>query len=158
MKIGILADSHDNVPALKKAVNYFNELEVSWVIHAGDLIAPFVSKPLSQLNSDFVAVFGNHDGEKFGLEKALSGKIHRAPYTFTYKEKSILILHEPDNLEILVSAGKFDAIIYGHTHQPDIQSGKTLIINPGECGGWLYGRRTIAFWDTENQDARIITI
>ncbi|ODS31814.1 MAG: hypothetical protein SCARUB_03062 [Candidatus Scalindua rubra] len=41
MKIGIVADSHDNVPAIKKAVEYFNQSNVEFVIHAGDYIAPF---------------------------------------------------------------------------------------------------------------------
>ncbi|HDZ14270.1 MAG TPA: YfcE family phosphodiesterase, partial [Pricia sp.] len=36
MKIGIVADSHDNVPAIKKAVEYFNKSNISFVIHAGD--------------------------------------------------------------------------------------------------------------------------
>ncbi|MFO7891640.1 MAG: metallophosphoesterase family protein [bacterium] len=93
MKIGIIADSHDNIPALKKAVNLFNEMEVACVIHAADLIAPFVSKPLSRLHSDFVAVFGNNEGEKFCLRKTLQNKIYRAFYILQYKGKTILMLH-----------------------------------------------------------------
>ena len=29
MKIGIVADSHDNVPAIKKAVEYFNKSSIA---------------------------------------------------------------------------------------------------------------------------------
>jgi len=50
-------------------------------------------------------------------------------------------------------------IIYGHTHRTDLRKiGKTLIINPGECGGWLSGKSTIALLDLENLEAKIIKL
>ncbi len=158
MKIGIMSDSHDNLPAIAKAVSVFNDAEVSLVIHAGDLVAPFVSKPLAELEMDFIAVFGNNDGERFGLSRVFEGKIHRPPYELDYNEKKILILHEPNNLDALVASGYFDAIIYGHTHDVDIQRGRTIVINPGECGGWLRGRRTVALWDVEFGEVEIVPV
>jgi len=158
MKIGIMSDSHDNLPAIAKAVSVFNDAEVSLVIHAGDLVAPFVSKPLAELEMDFIAVFGNNDGERFGLSRVFEGKIHRPPYELDYNGKKILILHEPDNLDALVASGYFDAIIYGHTHDVDIQRGRTIVINPGECGGWLRGRRTVALWDVELGEVEIVPV
>jgi len=158
MKIGIMSDSHDNLPAIAKAVSVFNDAEVSLVIHAGDFVAPFVSKPLAELEMDFIAVFGNNDGERFGLSRVFEGKIHRPPYELDYNEKKILILHEPNNLDALVASGYFDAIIYGHTHDVDIQRGRTIVINPGECGGWLRGRRTVALWDVEFGEVEIVPV
>ncbi len=158
MKIGIMADSHDNLSAIGKAVSVFNDAEVSLVIHAGDLIAPFVSKPLMDLNGEFTAVFGNNDGERFGLAHVFEGKIHRAPYLMRYREKNVLILHEPDNLGALVDSDHFDLIVYGHTHDVDVQQGKTLVVNPGECCGWLRGKRTVALWDMESNDVEIVPV
>ena len=86
------------------------------------------------------------------------GKIHRPPYELDYNEKKILILHEPNNLDALVASGYFDAIIYGHTHDVDIQRGRTIVINPGECGGWLRGRRTVALWDVEFGEVEIVPV
>lgn len=158
MKIGILSDTHDNMPAIAKAVSVFNDAEVELVIHAGDLVAPFVSIPLNGLKMEFVAVFGNNDGERIGLLNVFKGKIHRAPYLLEFHQKKILILHEPDNLDILAESGKFDAIIYGHTHEVDVRKGKTLIINPGECSGWLKGQRTVALWDVATGEVQIIPV
>ncbi len=42
--IGILSDSHDNLDAIKKAVNLLNKKKVDLVIHAGDLISPFTAQ------------------------------------------------------------------------------------------------------------------
>jgi len=158
MKVGILSDSHDNVPALAKSVGLFNDLEVELVIHAGDLISPFMAKPLNHLQANFIAVYGNNDGEKMGLSHVLSGRIHRAPFFTTFQTKRILVLHEPDNLDALADSGHFDAIIYGHTHDVDVRQGKTLIINPGECGGWVNGNRTVAFWDLASNDVQILPV
>lgn len=158
MKIGILSDSHDNLPAITKAVSAFNDAEVSMVIHAGDLISPFVSLPLKKLESDLVAVFGNNDGERLGLATVFNGQIHRPPHFLMFANQRILILHEPDNLEALADSGHFDLIVYGHTHDADIRQGKTLVINPGECGGWLRGRRTVALWDVDKQEVDILPV
>ena len=158
MKIGILSDSHDNMPALIKAVSVFNDADVKLVIHAGDLVAPFVSKPLNNLKMDFLAVFGNNDGERFGLSEAFKGKIHRPPYRIEFGGKKICVLHEPDNLDALDASGCFDMIVYGHTHDVEVKKARTLIVNPGECGGWLRGRRTVALWDLDKNDVDILNV
>lgn len=158
MKIGIMADSHDNLPAVGKAVSVFNDAEVDLVLHAGDLVAPFVSKPLKYLNMDFCAVFGNNDGEKLGLAKVFDGHIYRPPYFLTFKERRILLMHEPDNLDALSASGKYDCIVYGHTHEAEVRKRPTLIVNPGECGGWVNGRRTVAVWNLENGRVEVIPV
>ncbi|HDQ44407.1 MAG TPA: metallophosphoesterase [bacterium] len=158
MKIGVMADSHDNLPAIGKAVSLFNDAGVGLVIHAGDLVAPFVAEPLRYLKADFIAVFGNNDGERFGLHTVFGGRIHRPPHPFSFAERRILILHEPDNLDALAISGKFDGIVYGHTHEPDVRRRPVPVINPGECGGWVTGRRTVAVWDPDSGQVDIIPV
>ena len=41
MLIGVMSDTHDNVPLIEKAVALFNDRKVGFVIHAGDYVAPF---------------------------------------------------------------------------------------------------------------------
>ena len=112
MKIGILADSHDNLAALGKAVSVFNDAEVSLVCHAGDLISPFTSRQLKNLHMEFVAVFGNNDGEKFGLSQVFPSQIYRAPHLIAFHQKKILLLHEPDQLEALKRSDQY--VCMGH--------------------------------------------
>jgi len=33
-----------------------------------------------------------------------------------------------------------------------------LVINPGECGGWLTGRATVAIVETEDMSVRLIDL
>jgi len=49
----------------------------------------------------------------------------------------------------LIASGEYDLIVYGRTHQVDIRQGRPLVVNPGECGGWLTGRSTVATVDLE---------
>ncbi|HLD30045.1 MAG TPA: metallophosphoesterase family protein, partial [bacterium] len=50
----------------------------------------------------------------------------------------------------------YDLIIYGHTHKIDTRKeGKTLVINPGELGGWLTGRKTFVILDLASMKYRL---
>ena len=40
MKIGIMADSHDNIEKTKAAVAAFADRDVEYLIHCGDIISP----------------------------------------------------------------------------------------------------------------------
>ena len=105
-------------------------------------------------------VFGNNDGDKLFLLKRYEGvaSIHHSPFSLEIEDKRIVLMHEPDLLEDLISGGKADFIFYGHTHYLDIREGSTLVVNPGEAGGWLTGRSTMAMVDTETKTVNIIDL
>ena len=157
MTVGIIADSHENMPAIARAVELFNREGVEVVLHAGDIISPITAKEFERLEARMIAVFGNNDGEKFFLREKFSpfGEIHERRWEGDLDGRRILLIHEPDLLEALASSGRYDVIVYGHTHRGEIMPGKTLVINPGECGGWLTGRHTVALLDTGTLSAVI---
>lgn len=161
MKIGIMADSHENMPMIAKAIEYFNQSKVDLVLHAGDIISPITCKEFKNLNSKLIAVFGNNDGEKFLLRKRfdeLGMEIYSAPHQLTIVEKKILLYHIPDFLDDLIKSESYDVIIYGHTHTIDVRKNKTLVINPGECGGWLYGKCTIGILKLPECEVEIVNL
>jgi hypothetical protein len=50
-------------------------------------------------------------------------------------------------------------VITGHTHEIVNESHEgVLYLNPGECGGWLTDRCTVALLDTEQLKAEIIEV
>ena len=162
MLLGIIADSHDNLTKIREATTILNRREVELVLHAGDYIAPFTLPELAKIKCQrFVGVFGNNDGEKFGLQKGIAsfGELHRAAYSLEHQGKKILLLHEPDLLEPCIRAQQFDLIVYGHLHELDTRrEGATMVINPGELGGWLYGKSTFVICDLTHQTYEVIEI
>jgi putative phosphoesterase len=159
MVIGIISDTHDDMSAIRKAVDYFNSERVSHVIHAGDLVSPFTFELFGELLCGFSAIFGNNDGDRILLKEKSGGNIHHQPLVLTFDEKKIVVVHEPDLLDALSDSGHFQVVIYGHTHKPDI--GKiqdTLVINPGKVAKLHKGDSTLALLDTETMQAKIVQI
>lgn len=159
MLIGIISDTHDDMDAIGKAVNVFNSRGVSHVIHAGDFVAPFTFEVLSGLGCPLTGIFGNNDGDKLLLDEKSGGRIFNQPHLFELKGKRIALVHEPAVAEALAESGRFDIVIYGHSHTPDIRNIKnTLVINPGKAARLHKGKSTIAIVETEKLKAEIIEL
>ncbi len=161
MKIGIIADTHDNLPQIKKAVEILNQEKVELVLHAGDFVSPFTFLEFKNLNCPLKGVFGNNDGDKIYLQEKFKGigELYPSSYKMSLNHKNIIMLHQEELINALAESQKYDVIIYGHTHHTDLRKiGKTIIINPGECGGWLTGKSTIALFDLTNLKAEIINL
>jgi len=161
MKIGVLSDTHDNLVYIKKAVNLFNREKTDLVLHAGDFVSPFTALEFLNLNCTFAGVFGNNDGDKLYLRERFEniGQLYPAPYITKVNQRNIVMLHKEKLIDALIKSQKYEIIIYGHTHRLDLRKiGKSLIVNPGECGGWLTGRRTIALLHTDKLKAKIIDL
>jgi hypothetical protein len=157
--IGVMSDSHDNVTQIRKAVAVFKDAGCDLVLHAGDVVAPFAARELEALGCPVNAVFGNCDGEKQGLETVLEkiGAIKDAPFIVSHSGRQLLLVHYHFSVATYAASEKYDVIIFGHTHKPINQKeGKTLLLNPGEAGGWLTGKSTVALLDPIKLEAQII--
>jgi len=159
--IGVMSDSHDNVTMIRRAVALFREAGCDLVLHAGDFIAPFAARELQALGCPVKAVYGNCDGEKIGLEKALEGfaEIHEAPLVFLSSGRRFLLVHYHFSVGKYAAAGNYDVIVFGHTHKPELKKeGRTLVLNPGEAGGWLTGKSSVALLDPEKLEADVVSL
>ncbi len=166
MLIGIISDTHENMPIIDKAVEIFNSKNVKLVFHAGDIISPITYLHFSKLACPIHLVYGNNDGEKKFLKEKYSqiGSIQDPPLEYAVKENGkviqFVIYHAlPDDIDYIIKSGKYDYIIYGHTHKKDLRTvDNTTIINPGEAGGWLYNERTIVILDTETKKIEFVNL
>jgi len=158
--IGIISDSHDNMPKIESAVELFNSEGVELVLHGGDFISPLTADPFARLNAPFIGVFGNNDGERLYLTKKFEdiGKIYPDYHEFSFGERRGVLMHEPKFIDALVASGMYDLIVYGHTHKVDIREGKIVVVNPGECCGWMTGRATVVILDADTMQPRVIDI
>lgn len=165
MRIGLMADTHDSLPAIARAVDRLNREKVELVLHAGDFVSPFVIPELSALDADLIGVYGNNDGDRGMLlkkcEESRGVEIRGFFAEVEAGESSVALLHghEPELLHALIESEAFDAVVYGHTHRAVVsREGSTLVINPGEVCGYLSGRSTVAVLDTGERNAVIIPL
>jgi uncharacterized protein len=159
MLIGIMSDTHDNIPLVRRAIEIFNERRVGYVIHAGDYTSPFTLKLFQELRCEYVGIFGNNDGDKLLLQERAGGKIRNQPHIFTLKDRKIVVMHEHYVVEALADSGHYDLVIYGHTHKADVRKVRdTLVVNPGEVSTYLYGQSTVALVDLETLQAEIVEL
>ena len=159
--IGILSDTHDNLPRVREAVRLFNDAGCDLVIHAGDFVAPFTVDELRNLRAPVKAVYGNCDGEKAGLAKAFRGvgEIQEAPFAFLHGGVRFVVSHLDAPVGRYVQAKTCDVVIFGHTHKPLVERRDgVLLINPGEAGGWLGGKSTVVLLDPAALTANLITL
>ncbi|MCE4602790.1 MAG: metallophosphoesterase [Desulfurococcales archaeon] len=170
MLVGVISDTHDVLDGVRSAVRFFREHGVEHVIHLGDYVAPFsLAELVSGLDGvPVTGVFGNNDGERMGLLKvaqATGVALHDQATTIELGGRRILLIHgfgPPENTREIVyslaSSRRWDAVLYGHTHQPDITYIRgVLVLNPGTASGIL-NRPTAALLDTRRMTARVTNL
>ena len=164
MRIGIISDTHDRLPFIDRAVKKMNEKEVELVLHAGDYSAPFAAPRFKPLKAKMIGVFGNNDAEKELLRrnfKNIGIEIRGRFAEIQADGLKIALLHgeEAVLLNSLINTGYYDVVIYGHTHQSEVQrKNGVIIINPGEACGYLSGKATIGLLDTSTMNVTILPI
>lgn len=163
MKIGVISDTHDRLPTLRRAMAMFRRMKVEAVLHAGDFVAPFAAKILVDAQSPHAAgiplhcIYGNNDGERAGLKNVLP-MVQDGPWFGTLGGRTIAMHHWIEWFKPADIAGA-DIVISGHTHEivNELRDGK-LYLNPGECCGWLTDRCTVVLLDTDTMQAEIVEI
>jgi hypothetical protein len=158
-----MADTHDRLEAVEKAVGFFNRERVEHVLHAGDLVSPFVASKFKALKAKLHYVWGNNEGDR-GHVRSKFGELGIEPLgdfaALELEGRRIALLHGTQQVIVdsLAKSGLFDVIIRGHTHRAEVIEGKTLVINPGEVCGYLSGRQTVALLDPAELSAKIMEL
>lgn len=162
MRIGVMADSHDRVPAIAEIVKQMQAAGVSMLIHAGDYCAPFSLRPIEEASMSLAGVFGKNDGDTQGLlAKASAGfgaELFESPHSFDMAGQRILVVHDIGEVQPRSIEGH-SIVVHGCTHQQEMKSrGDTLILNPGEACGWVYGTPKAAIIDLVDKKVEFITL
>lgn len=155
MRIGLMADTHDNLDAIRYLIAYFHQQQINTVLHAGDFISPFTIPELGRFEGRVIGVFGNNDGDRETLEQKAEQtpvEIHNAPFQFDLESNRFLISHRPEDLPDPLP-GDVDVVVHGHTHERrEARTPEYMILNPGEAGGWLTGVTHAMVLDTNSMD------
>jgi len=164
MRLGLISDTHDNIPKIREAIRRLNEHEVDLVLHAGDYISPFTAKPYADLKAKMIGVYGNNCAEREKLREVYATVGKEIVGNFAEVEaggRRIALLHGHDNalLNSIIAHGGYDAVVHGHDHKAKTEKrGTTLDVNPGEVCGYVTGRSSFAVLDTVGPTAEIIDL
>ena len=162
MKVGLLADTHDRMPAITELLRRMAEREVGVVLHAGDYCSPFSLQPFIDGHVAVAGVFGKNDGDHQGLrakaEQALALELFESPHSFEFGGKRILVVHDIGEVNDR-SIEAHQLVVHGCSHkQEQVRRGDTLLVNPGEGCGWLYGTPSAAIVDLETMQVETIVL
>lgn len=151
MRVGLMADSHDRLPAVAELVKRMQEGGVGFILHAGDYCSPFSLTPFFTANVALAGVFGRNDGDREGIRaKAVQGmgvELYESPHSVEIGGKRVLVVHDIGEVNDR-SLDEHALVVHGCTHEPgEGRRGDVLIVNPGEACGWLTGRPTAAILD-----------
>jgi len=123
MKIGVVSDTHGLFrPEVAVAL-----AGVERILHLGDVGKASVLDELAKI-APVTAVRGNVDRE---------GPCGELPETevMLLGGRYVYMLHDLSTLHLDPAAGKFAAVLFGHSHVPNYYTRKgVLYMNPGSCG------------------------
>ena len=162
MRVGLISDTHDRLPAIRDFARLFGEHGIPLVMHAGDYCSPFALDPFIEANLPVLGIFGRNDGDPEGL-KAHAGtgmgtELYESPHSFEVSGRRILLVHDLGEVNKR-SIDAHDIVVHGSTHrQETVTRGNTLVVNPGEACGWLTGRCTAALLDLDTRQVEILSL
>lgn len=123
MRIGVVSDTHGLLrPEVAPAL-----AGVERILHLGDVGKPAVLKELAKI-APVTAIRGNVDRD---------GPCSKLPETevVLLADRYVYMLHDLNTLHLDPAAGKFAAVLFGHSHVPNFYRRKgVLYFNPGSCG------------------------
>lgn len=174
MIIGIFSDTHDSKTNIELTRNRFVKERVELSIFCGDLVSPFTLKYLSNWPTPIKAVFGNNEGDLWGIKRRLKkyemSDFEYAPKSGLFWEinlgsDKIAVYHGNISkfTELLTMSGEYKLVCTGHTHAPFIKKiGNTTWINPGSVIGISedpeISQGTAATFNTETSEGKIIKL
>ena len=123
MRIGVISDTHGLLrPEALEALS-----GCAHILHAGDIGHDSILGALRKI-APLTAIRGNVDRD------GACGKLP-ATETIELDEKLIYMIHAREDLDLHPHAAGMAAVIFGHSHQPEISwSNGVLYFNPGSAG------------------------
>ena len=140
MKIGIVADSHNNLTNLQAALAIFRLEPITTLIHCGDLTSSETAAALGEFH--VLHSQGNGDYASGDIRRVLNGLNPRNFSGLTYEGAigavpiAVTHGHLAGKIDELLDSNLYRYVFCGHTHRhADETFGNTRLINPGALGG-----------------------
>jgi hypothetical protein len=162
MKVGLMADSHDRLPAIAELLKRMRDGGATMVLHAGDYVSPLALKPFEDLHMTLAGVFGKNDGDHQSLlSRAGAGfglEIFESPHSFDVAGQQIMLAHDLGDVQKR-SVQQHSVVVHGFAHQQSMKTqGDTLVVNPGEACGWMFGTPCAALLELDTKMVEFLTL
>ncbi|HHT51194.1 MAG TPA: metallophosphoesterase [Eubacteriaceae bacterium] len=127
MRIGIVSDTHGNIPILNRVVEQMGEIDL--YIHLGDFVTDG-KNVFSQLKAKNIIVKGNCDLLEETDEEIIV-EINNKKFLITHGHK-YNIKYGYNNIYYRALEEETDVVLFGHTHMPLLLWYKEILFfNPG---------------------------
>lgn len=126
-RVGLISDTHGRL-----RTEVFDRLQgVDLILHAGDIGTSGIITELESI-APVRAVHGNTDG--FDIRALYQEKVE-----IELEGRRVVLIHghvlgSPKPLQLRLLYPDADIIVYGHTHEPLLDAGPPLVVNPGAAG------------------------
>ena len=149
MRVGVMADSHDRIPAVEELLRRMSAAGVGLVLHAGDYCSPFALNPFRDLNMALAGVFGNNDGDREGIKAiaavGVGGELYDSPHSVELEGRRLLIVHEMSEAAVH-SVEHHSVVVHGYTHRREVRTrGMRSSSIPARRADGCSGRRARRF-------------
>jgi len=159
MRLVIVSDIHDNIPNLKKCLDWCQNNNIKKIICCGDVCNATTLKYFStSFKGEIFLVLGNGDiYEKKDYQSLKNINYYGAFGQKKFSKLNIAFNHYEKGLKKIISTEKkqFDFIFYGHSHKPWLEKwGQAIVANPGNLAG-IFFNATFAVLDTETKNLEL---
>tara|TARA_B100001248_G_C27328484_1_gene430205 strand:+ start:592 stop:1080 length:489 start_codon:yes stop_codon:yes gene_type:complete len=160
LKFGLTGDTHNNLTNIASICKIFNDSNVDFVVHTGDITLPKSLLAFRSLEVPLIGVFGNNDQGDINDLKRICIE-YGFDFSENFKEldlngKKAFIVHDPKDIQEKFY-GKNNIILHGHTHRLRNEVIKqTFIFNPGECAGMMKGKNSVGIIDSDHLKMNVI--
>lgn len=151
MRLGLVSDSHDNLPAARAVAAFFREEACDLVLHLGDITSAETVEAFRGLPMRFLV--GNNDDAR-----SLAPALERCGFpplalTWTATLEGVNVAAHHGHLEPDLGGVEPDLLLHGHTHKRRCERvGRTLVVNPGAL--YRAAVRTLAVVELPGMDVR----
>ena len=142
MILGVLSDSHNHLPAAKKALDLLMEGGAQHLVHCGDFgadVLDLIHATCLQHGIRAHVAIGNTDffTGRSARHHVVPGQIDLAEYhSFELAGVACAVYHGHNQRRLLaiLYEGSHSLVFTGHTHyRQDEEYGATRLLNPGSC-------------------------
>jgi len=158
MRIGVVSDTHNLLPNVRRIVALFNAAGVERVIHTGDVTQARTVHELAALRAPLIGVYGNND-EREDIAPAAAEHgfaFHEGTLSLTLAERRIVVVHDPRDLDA-ADEEEHDVALHGHDHRLTVQrTAGRVRFNPGECAGHLPGLNAVGVVDLATLEVELL--